>query len=323
MTRPNFPTTLLEFQRQFSTEEGCYAYVLNARWPDGFKCPKCSAATAYDRLKRKQVECSGCGYCASVTAGTIMHKSKLSLSVWLWAAWLMVSSKGGISALELSRQMGISEESAFTLLHKLRHAMVDPERTKLSGRVEVDETYIGGPVEGRGSGKFKGGQVIVVGAVEVADKMPKRIRFRVVEDGNRDDLHRFIQDVVEQGSKIVTDGNPAYLGLPGYTHITEIVGRSGVERGEALVYFHTAASNLKAWLKGTHHGAVSPEHLQAYLNEFSFRYNRRGNLGAAFARLLELGPTVGTRKNDDLYGEHPPHKNPARRKALSGKLNRW
>lgn len=323
VAKPTFPSNLLDFQRRFSTEDACHAFVRDSRWPDGFRCPKCGNPGAYDLSDRKAVECAKCRYQASVTAGTIMHKSKLPLQVWLWAAWLMVSSKGGVSALELARQLDISRESAFALLHKLRHAMVAPERTQLSGRVEVDETLVGGPVHGKGSGRFHGAQDIVVGAVEVKGEYPTRIRLRVIPEADSIHLHKFIRENVEEGSTVVTDGHPAYPGLGGFKHVQQVVGRGGLMRKDVLKFFHTMVSNLKAWLGGTHHGAVSSEHLQAYLNEFAFRFNRRGNLGAAFGRLLELAPTVGTLRYEDIYAEHPPHRNPMRRKALQGKLNRW
>ena len=209
MPRPTFPTNILDFQQRFSTEEGCHDFVLNSRWPDGFKCPKCGHPKAYKRSDRKAMECAQCGHIASLTAGTVMHNSKLDLRRWLWASWLMVSSKGGVSASELARQIGVSYPSAFVLLHKLRHAMVAPERTKLSGRVEVDETLVGGPVHGKGSGRHHGAQDIVVGAVEVRNEYPTRIRLRMVPYANSVNLHKFIRENVGEGSTVVTDGSAA------------------------------------------------------------------------------------------------------------------
>jgi transposase-like protein len=233
-----------------------------------------------------------------------MHKSKVSPRAWLWAAWLVVSSKGGISALELSRQLGLSYETAFTMLHKLRRAMVAPDREPLRGTVEVDETYVGGPQSGpRGRGAL--GKTLVVGAVECRGRVPKRIRLRVVKTADRATLHAFVRDVVEPGSTMVTDGHQGYDELGGYGHREQVVGRKGVTKEDVLPSFHMAIGNLKAWLNGTHHGAVTAKHLQAYLDEFAFRYNRRRNLGAAFQRLLGLVPQVGTLTYEALYAETP------------------
>lgn len=300
MARPDFPVTVLQFQSRFATEEAAWAYVRDSRWPDGFRCPRCGGERSYPRADRRAMECAGCGRVTSVTAGTVMSNTKLPLKSWLWAAWLMVSSKRGLSASELGRQAGVSLESAFTVLHKLRKAMVAPGRERLRGRVEVDETVIGGPEQGR-RGRGAAGKELVVGAVEVREKGPGRLRLRHVEHADSVTLHKFVRENVEEGATLVTDGLSAYDGLYGYRRVRQ-VATEAVSPDDVLACFHTAASNLKTWLKGTHHGRVGPKHLQAYLDEFAFRYNRRGNLGAAFQRLLGLASSVGTLTYDDLYG---------------------
>ena len=315
MPKPTFPTTDLAFQRQFATDEACFEFVRSSRWPDGFRCPSCDHPGAYERADRWGVECAGCGRIVSVTAGTVMHKTHVPIRSWLWAAWLMVTSKRGLSALELQRRIGVAYKTAFTMLHRLRHAMVAPERTRLTGRVEVDETYVGGPVRGRGSGKFRGAQAIVVGAVEVRNDAPARIRLRSIEIANRATLHTFIRENVHEGATVATDGNPAYLGLNGYQHLQQVAGRDGLPEDEILIYFHTMIGNLKAWLLGTHHGAVRAKHLQPYLNEFAYRFNRRRNLQAAFQTLLGLIPRVGPLSYEDLFGDEQPRRNPSARGA--------
>lgn len=302
--RPSFPRTLLEFQDRFATEEACHAYLVECRWPDGFRCPRCGEGRSYPRQDRRALECAGCGHIASVTAGTVLHKSKVTSRAWLWAAWLLVSSKGGISALELSRQLGLSYETAFTMLHKLRRAMVAPGRQPLRGWVEVDETYVGGPQSGpRGRGAL--GKTLVVGAVECRGKAPQRIRLRGIQAADRATLHAFVRAVVEPGATIVTDGHQGYDELSGYRHRVQVVGRRGITKQDVLPGFHMAIGNLKAWLNGTHHGAMRAKHLQAYLDEFAFRYNRRRNRGAAFSRLLGLVPHVGTLTYEALYTRDP------------------
>lgn len=294
----NFPKNLIEFQQRFNNEEDCFAFIKEIRWPEGFKCHKCGHKKSYDR-GFKSIECAKCRTVVSATAGTVMHRSKQSLVMWMWAAWLMVNSKGGISAMELARQFGVNREIVFQMLHKLRHAMVAPERTKLTGVVEVDEAFIGSSRHGHDMDK----KSIVVGAVEIRGKKPTRLRLRVVKRASWEELKEFVEDTIDVGSRLMTDGNRAYAAISGYKHTRRIAGRDGAEHPNILPYFHTAIGNLRAWINGTHHGAIRPQHLQAYLDEFCFRYNRRNNLALAFVRLLELTPLVGKLTYEDLYSK--------------------
>ena len=300
MARQTFPENLLDFASRFATEESSYEFVFDSRWPDGFRCPKCEHPEGYARPKRKQFECGKCGHCASVTAGTVMSNTKIPLRSWLWAAWLTVTSKGGHSAAELARQLGIHQETAFTMLPKLRHAMVAPSRGMLTGRVEVDETYVGGPEPGK-RGRGSGGKTIVIGAVEDRGEHAGRLRLRRINSVDSLNLHKFVREVVEPGSTIVTDGNPAYGGLYDYRHVVEAADGGSRSKDDVLRFFHLAASNLKTWLKGTHHGRVEPKHLQAYLDEFVFRYNRRRDLGGAVRTLLGLSSKAEPWTYDDIY----------------------
>lgn len=301
MGRPEFPQNILAFQQRFSTERACYEFVRESRWPDGFRCPRCGGEEAYSREKRRQLECAACGHCASVTAGTVMANTKIPLRSWLWASWLMVTSKGGHSAAELARQIGVHTETAFTMLHKLRHAMVAPERTPLTGDVEVDESYVGGPEAGRpGRGALT--KMLIVGAVEDRGDHAGRVRFRLVEKATAGTLKEFIRAVVAPGSTVITDGSRSYEGLTGYSH------HSRSSRVASLKHYHRAVSNLKAWLRGTHHGRVEVKHLQAYLNEFCFRYNRRRNLAAAFQTVLGLTGKVGRFTYANIYAAVPAHR---------------
>ena len=299
MPHPPFPSTVLEFQERFGTEKAARNYLTLCRWPGGFQCPSCRAPGGYPRSDRLATECSACGRITSLTSGTVLANSKTPLRGWLWAAWLMVTSKRGLSASELARQIGVTVETAFMMLHKLRAAMVAPDRQLLRGRVEVDESYIGGPKAGA-RGRGAAGKSLVVGAVEVREHAPGRIRLRCIPRADSLHLHKFVRESVEEGATVVTDGLPAYEGLYGYRHVRVIQGQ-GQDPDEVLGCFHMAISNMKAWLKGTHHGRVEARHLQAYLEEFSFRFNRRGNLGAAFQRLLGLSSQVGTVTYDAIY----------------------
>ncbi len=242
------------------------------------------------------------------TAGTVMHRSKQPLSVWLTAAFLLVTDKRGISAAQVQRALGLRYETAFQILHKLRAAMVAPHRDLLCGRVDVDETYVGGSREGpRGRGAL--GKMIVLGAVEKHGQRSGRLRLRHVQNTTGATLMRFIQESIEPGSTVVTDANNSYnrvWGL-GYHHVIESTAR-GDDPEDVLPGLHLAISNLKTWLKGTFHGAAGAKHLQAYLNEYVFRFNRRGNLQAAFQRLLGLGLGARGPTYAGLYGgrwKHP------------------
>lgn len=279
---------------RFGGEQACYEFLRDSRYPAGFRCRVCGGLKAYDRGDRWGVECASCGRVTSIKAGTVMDHSKIPMRSWMLAAWLMVTSKRGVSALEIQRQLGLgSYRAAFGLLHKLRRAMVAPERTKLTGAVEVDEFFFGAHGDPD--------RVVVVGAVEERDRGPARCRFRIVAEATAALLKAFVADTVEPGSTVITDGATMYKGLAGYRHEVQVVGK-GYEPGEVLPYFHVAVGNLRAFLLGTYHGRPEPQHLQAYLDEFAFRYNRRHNLQAAFQTLLGLVPRVGAHPYATISG---------------------
>jgi transposase-like protein len=289
--RPGFPKTLIEFQRRFSTDEACEAYLAECRWPDGFRCPRCGHEKAWALPARRLRECAKCGYQASTTAGTILHRTRTPLVVWFWAAYLLITDKRGLSALALQRQLGMSRyETAWMLLHKLRRATVNLNRTKLHGRIEVDEAWVGG-VQVGGTGRKRVGRraALVVMAVEVGRGYPERLRAKLVPDDTAASLVGFVQEVAEVGSTVITDGWPSYLALTeaGFRH-ERIVEGSGADFVNPVPHLHHTIGNLKGWINGTHKG-VSRHHLAAYLDEFVFRHNRRLNLAAAFQTLLGLG----------------------------------
>lgn len=184
MARPSYPRSITDFAQQFATEDACFGYLMQCRWPDGFRCEACGHDVGYPRSDRRAVECGRCGKIASATSGTVMHRSRQPLRHWLWAAYLMTTDKRGISASQLQRHLGLTRyETAFQMLHKLRAAMVAPERSLLRGVVEVDETYIGAPPRNRAPREALE-KLIVAGAVEVRTSAktgrtrPGRIRLR-------------------------------------------------------------------------------------------------------------------------------------------------
>ena len=283
-----YPRTLSELERRFSTEEACREYLRQLRWPNGYKCPRCGHAKGW-LLDDELFGCASCGYKTSVTAGTVFERTRKPLVLWFRVAWWVTSQKNGASAKGLQRALGFSSyETVWTWLHKLRRAMVRPDRDRLSGTVEVDEIFIGGEKPGK-RGRGATGKVLVVIATEVDGKRLGRIRMRRVVDASAKSLQETVQYAVEPGSHIRTDGWTGYKGLAvlGYRHT---VVRSQAEVGQNLLpACHRVASLLKRWLTGTHQGAVSHEHLDYYLDEYTFRFNRRTSRhrGKLFFRLLQ------------------------------------
>jgi transposase-like protein len=309
------PEFLPDFMRLFSTESSCEDYLYDLRWPDGFVCPECeSTKEPYWIDVQRKVECALCGKHVYLTADTIMHKTHTPLTQWFLASYLVTTHTPGISATQLQRQLGMSRyETAFQLLHKLRAAMVNPDREPLHGEIEVDETYVGGRAEGgRGGRSTDDNKTVVVGAVERRfDKKGKRagrpfyagrLRMRAIPDATGDSLITFVQDHIEEASIILTDAWGGYrkLGARGYQHEPMIEGDPRNAK-RILPLIHLEFSNLKTWLQGTHHGRVESQHLQAYLNEFCFRHNRRFWPFTAFQTVLRLGMKQEPQEYDALY----------------------
>lgn len=303
MARPPFPKTLREFQKQFVDEEACRAYLAESRWPDGYRCPRCAHPEAFELPRRLLWQCKACGHQTSVTAGTVLHRTRTSLRDWFWAAYLVATHTPGLSALQLQRQLGIGRyETAWTMLQKLRRAMRRPQREALRDKVEVDETFIGNQ-EGLRGGREIGHRALVVGAVEVRGRASGRIRLEMVPDSSATSLSGFVGRNVEWGTIVITDGWRGYAPLSemGFRHRPKT---QGVQRARALVILpriHQVFGNLKTWLCGTHHG-VEAKHMQAYLDEFVFRFNRRRTPMAAFQSLLGLTGAHGPTTRKILYG---------------------
>lgn len=287
----DYPRTLEEFDAWFTTEEGCERYLERLRWPHGFRCPKCAGAKGW-RTARRLFHCGDCGRQTSLTAGTVFEGTRKPLRTWFQAMWYVTNQKFGVSALGLKRVLGLgSYRTAWTWMHKLRRAMVRPGRDLLSGRVEVDESYVGGEEEGV-NGRETERKALVVIAIEVHE--PKgfgRVRLRQIPDASGASLEPFVHDVISSDSTVVTDGWQGYRGVAklGYTHERRVISGSGLAAHAMLPGPHRIASLLKRWLLGTHQGAVSREHLDYYLDEYTFRFNRRTSKarGLLFHRLME------------------------------------
>lgn len=291
----DFPRSLPAFQQRFPDEAACAAYLAQLRWPEGFVCPACGGTRGWVlATKAHTQECAACHKQTSVTAGTVMHGSKLALTVWFWAAYLMATHSNGISALQLHKQLGLgSYKSAWLLCAKLRRAMVAPDRGPLAGLVEVDETTIAcrtkdDPPAG-GGGRSHQGKLLVAGAVEVEGQGPGRIRLAQISDFSARSLHAFLGANLAAGATAKTDGWAGYPGAPVVSHDPHVVGKMAAH--VVLPWVHRVFSNLKTWALGVYHG-LRPQHLQAYLDEFVFRFNRRRTRHAAFRSILGIGLAI-------------------------------
>lgn len=288
----DYPRTLQELEARFSTEDACRKYLFALRWSEGFVCPACGGGQAWP-MARGLWLCAVCRHQASVTAGTIFQDTHKPLTLWFRAMWYVTTQKNGVSALGLQRVLGLgSYRTAWAILHKLRRAMVRPGRDRLQGVVEVDETYWGGEEEGVVGRLTQDKALIMVGAEEDGAGIG-RIRLRHVPDLTQESLHGFIRDSVELGSTVHTDGLPAYLGLEGYAHDRQVQRRQ--PEGEHLLpRVHRVVSLLKRWMMGTHQGAIAQDCLDYYLDEFTFRFNRRTSKsrGKLFYRLVEQAARV-------------------------------
>ena len=290
----DYPRTLAAFEARFATEAACRAYLVSLRWPDGFRCPRCGGATAWP-VRAVLWQCAACGRQTSVTAGTIFQDTRTPLTQWFRAMWWVTNSKAGTSALTLQRLLGLgSYQTAWAWQHKLRRAMVRPGRDRLSGQVEVDESFVGGL--GGAEGRSTATKALVVVAAEEVGRGIGRIRMRRIPDASAVSLGSFVQEAIEPGSEVHTDGWHGYdrLKASGYRHrVTYLRGDAELAMDQ-LPRVHRVVSLLKRWLLGTHQGAVSHAHLDYYLDEFTFRFNRRRSRhrGMLFFRLAQQAVAV-------------------------------
>ncbi|MCY4535761.1 MAG: IS1595 family transposase [Bryobacterales bacterium] len=305
----DYPRNQLEFETRFASEEACREYLAQLRWPEGFRCPQCGQSKAWP-VRDGAWQCAACGRQTSVTAGTLFHRSKLDLRLWFRAMWSVTGHKHGTSALGLQRVLGLgSYLAAWTWLHKLRRAMVRPGRDRPHARVEVDETYVGGAEEG-----VRGRQTVTKALVAIAVEAPEdgpgigRIRMRVVADASAASLLGFVREAVEPGTTVHTDGWPSYSPLEGlgYPHEVSVL-RDPKLAWQLLPHVHRIASLFKRWWAGTHQGAIRARHPDYYLDEFSFRFNRRNSRsrGKLFYRLVQQAAAIEPTPYQSIVGGKP------------------
>ena len=323
-----FPRSLPEFQKLFPGDTACAAYLEAIRWRDGFRCVWCNEQGEPYRFNARPhvLRCRKCQRDNWLAAGTVMERSHTPLSIWFWGAYLVSTHTQGISAHQFQRQLGLKRyETAFQILHKLRAGMVRPERDRIGGdpenHVELDETLVGGATRGLGRGVHD--LSLVVAAVEVRRRKPKaegqvlrrhgryagRVRLEAMPDRSAKSLVGFVEAAVEPGAQIVSDAWGGYNELMqrGYRHVPVAIRGNPAMAEDYLPIVHLVFANLKSWLLGIHHG-VSPQHLQAYLNEYAFRFNRRFYPFNSFRSLLGISGRSVAPTYEGLYSgswQHP------------------
>jgi transposase-like protein len=270
----DYPRNLIELERRFSTEKACRDYLEQLRWLGGFCCPVCGRGEAW-RLKGGLFKCVACSHKTTVTAGTLFEGTRKPLVLWFRVIWWVTSQKNGASALGLQRILGLgSYETAWTWLHKLRRAMVRPGRDRLFGSIQVDETYIGGERPGKRGRGAEGKSLVVIAAEDDGEGTTGRIRLKRVADASAESLGDAVSEIIEPGAEVKTDGWRGYNGLRSLGYHHQVIRKTADVGENLLPLCHREAALIKRWLTGTHQGAVSHEHLDYYLDEYTFRFNR-------------------------------------------------
>ena len=299
----DYPKNLIELEKRFSTERACLEYLIQIRWPEGFQCPKCGHEKAWF-TKRFLFHCEQCGLQTSPIVGTLFQDTKKPLALWFRAMWHVTSQKYGANALGLQRILGLgSYHTAWRWLHKLRRAMVRPGRDRLSGTIEIDETYIGGKKPGK-RGRGAEGKALVVVMVDISGDKIGRIRLKCVKDASAQSLQAAIKESIKPGSELCTDDWKGYGDLPaiGYTH--KVIRHDSVVGKNLLPSVNRVVALLKRWLLGTYQGATNLSHLDYYLDEYTFRFNRRTSRsrGKLFYRLVQQAISIDPILVKDIYG---------------------
>lgn len=280
--------SLLEFQKRFPTEAACVCWLEDVRWPNGFVCPRCECARGYRLSGRREIECANqdCKRQTSVTAGTVFHKTHTPLQKWFWAILLVSQDKGGVSALRLSKLLEISDDTAWLMLQKIRAAMGTPDqRAQLAGLIELDEAFFGRAATGKVPGKADNqAQVLVM--IESAGPKAGKVDMLVIDAADEETICAAVKERVKPQQRFKTDGWRAHGGIAKMGHELEAKTTPAVLASIELPWVHKAIALAKRFILGTYHG-VSKKHLQRYLDEFCYRFNRRFSEPQIFASLLE------------------------------------
>lgn len=303
-----YPRTFEEFLDWFPTEDDCIQYLEWVRWGNGFVCPRCGKNTAWKIQRNNLWHCKSCGHQSSVRSQTVFEDGRKPLKLWFHVMWLLMAQKTGMSAKNFHDTFGFgSYQTSWGWLQKLRSVMIRPGREALSGRIELDETFIGGQKEGT-RGRGAEGKTLVLVAIE-GEKSKKlgRVRFRIIPNAKSETIRPFVTDFIKPGSTIVTDGLKSYdmLDDMNYKHVKYVQNsKTATEPPDSrLEHVHLVISLLKRWLNGTHQGGVTPNHLAGYLDEFAFRFNRRTSThrGKLFYRLIQQSVMSRPKAIKDFY----------------------
>jgi transposase-like protein len=282
--------SLIGFQRHFRTEAACRKYLFNLRWPEGFVCPACGSKHYGQISRRNLFQCKACRRQSSLTAGTIMHRTRTPLRIWFWAIYLVANDKRGLSALQLSKKLEVSYYVAWTMLHKIRRAMGErDDNYHLEGIIEADESFFGGGKGGKKRGRGSKKTPVIIEVSTHRDYVDFA-RMRVLDKVDSQNIKAVLERDVSPQQTIKTDGLPAYYSVKDLGHKHQRKVAHGPQNKELLNWVHTVASNAKAFLLGTFHG-IGKKHLQQYLNEFCYRFNRRQWEGQLFDRLVRACAT--------------------------------
>jgi len=298
-----YPRTMQEFEEKFASEQSCIDYLIRLRWPDGFRCPRCGHERFWG-MNRGLYRCTSCDLQTSITAGTIFQDTRKPLKLWFQAMWYITNQKQGVSALGLQRVLGFgSYRTSWIWLHKLRCAMVRPGRDRLGGAVEVDETYIGGSKPGK-RGRGAAGKVLVLVAAQEDENRIGRIRLRRIADASANSLEEAVQEMVVPGSIVRTDDWSGYRGLVRHGYIHDVVRKDASIGENLLPLANRVIALLKRWLLETHQGAVQISHLDYYLDEYTFRFNRRTSRsrGKLFYRLIQQAVSIEPVTGNSIIG---------------------
>lgn len=279
--------SLIEFQMKYGTEDACQKHLFEIRYPEGFVCPRCGGHHYYPIQSRRLLQCKECRYQTSLTVGTVMEKTRLHLQVWFWAIYLVATDKRGCSAAQLSRQLELPYNTAWFLLHRIRKAMVDREENYvLSGIVEFDDSYFGSPTHGvKPCGRGTKRANVLVALSKTEDGKPGYLKMQLVDQAGSGSVEEFVKKHIAKGTVVQTDGLNWYVKplSDGYVHDARDLKANA--EPDWLKAIHIVISNAKAFINGTYHG-LGTKHLQAYLDEFSYRFNRRFFNQQLFNRLL-------------------------------------
>jgi transposase-like protein len=282
--------SLPDFMKAYGTEGQCREMVFRSLWPNGFRCPDCGHDKYCEIRSRPCFQCRRCHRQASLFSGTIYEQTKLPLTTWFLASYLLAQNKGGISALDLSRQLGVSYNTAWSVKHKLMQVMLERERNQpLPGRVELDGAYWGGARHGGKRGRGSENKTPFVAAVAATETgQPVRMKMHRVKGLRKKEIKNWSLQQLKKDSHVVTDGLRAFKGLDaaGIGHEAIVTGGGHKSMGVvAFCWVNTVLGNVKTAMQGTYH-AVRPKHLPRYLAEFEYRFNRRFKLEALVTRLV-------------------------------------